>query len=165
MASLAAMQTVDWKRFDLSRTLSAAFTAHNWRFILKTFISSNTLGRRLMLASGGLLLCANGAFAAEIAGDVQMQARDLLSGTVGGRPQFADRSSAIPTDDRQVPYLDPQEQARDLILGRHFAGAAPQAPSHDSQTDAMPAASVQSVRRVNIGGQELAQRMILGKGV
>lgn len=173
MTSLAAMQTVDWKRCDLSRIVFAcldmrrlvALTTHNWRFILKTFISGNTLGRRLMLASAGLLLCANGAIAAEVAGDVQMQARDLLSGTVGGRPKFADKSSAIPTDDRQVPYLDPQEQARDLILGKHFAGAAPQAASHDSQTDAMPAAFVQSVRRVGIGGQELAQRMILGKGV
>ena len=138
------------------------FTTHNWRFILKTFISSNTLGRRLMLASAGLLLCANGAFAAEVAGDAQMQASDLLSGTVGGRPKFADVSSAIPTDDRPVLYLDPQEQARDLILGKIFAVAAPRAASLDPQTDAMPAASVQSVRRVDIGGQELAQRMLLG---
>jgi hypothetical protein len=107
------------------------FTTHNWRFILKTFISSNTLGRRLMLASAGLLLCANGAFAAEVAGDAQMQARDLLSGTVGGRPKFT----------------------------------APQAASLDPPADAMPVASVQSIRRVDIGGQELAQRMLLGKGV
>jgi hypothetical protein len=142
-----------------------AFTTHNWRFIMKTFISTNTLGRRLMLASAGLLLCANGAFAAEVAGDAQMQAGDLLSGTVGGRPKFADASSAIPTDDPQVPYLDPQEQARYLILGKKFAGTDPQAASFDSQTDAMPAASLQSIRRVDIGGQELAQRMILGKGV
>jgi hypothetical protein len=143
-----------------------AFTTHNWRFILKTFISSNTLGRRLMLASAGLLLCAKGAFAAELAGDVQMQARDLLSGTVGGRSKFADASSAVPTNDRQEPYLDPQDQARDLILGKNFAAAALQAVSLDSQTDPVPAASVQSIRRVDIDGQELAQRMLLGsKGV
>ena len=129
---------------------------------MKTFISSNTLGRRLMLASAGLLLCANGAFAAGVAGDAQMQAGDLLSGTVGRRPTFADASSAIPTDDRQVPYLDPQEQARTLILGKNFAAAALQAVGLDSQTDRVPAASVQSIRRVDIDGQELAQRMLLG---
>jgi hypothetical protein len=129
---------------------------------VKTSISSHRLVRRLMLASAGLLLCANGAFAGEVAGDAQMQARDLLSGTVEGRLKFAEVSSAIPTDDGQGPYLDPQEQARDLILGKIFAVAAPRAASLDPQTDAMPAASVQSVRRVDIGGQELAQRMLLG---
>lgn len=132
---------------------------------MKTFISSNTLGRRLMLASAGLLLCANGAFAAEAAGDAQMQARELLSGTVGGRAQCAQASAAIRTDDRQVPYLDPQKQARDLILGKSSAGAAPRAASRDSQTDAMPMASAKNIRRVDIGGQESAQRMLLGKGV
>ena len=105
-----------------------------------------------MLASAGLLLCANGALAAEVIGDAQMQARDLLSGTVGGRSTFADVSSAIPTDDRHVLNLDPQEQARDLILGKHFAATADQA-------------AVQRTDRADIDGQELAQRMLLGKGV
>ena len=142
-----------------------AFTTYNWRFILKSFIPSNTLGRRLMLASAGLLLCANGALAAEVVGDAQMQARDLLSGTVGGRPKIADVSSAVPTDDRHVLNLDPQEQARDLILGKNFAGTAHQAASLDSKTDAIPVTSVQPIRRADIGGQELAQGMLLGKGV
>jgi len=142
-----------------------AFTTYNWRFILKSFIPSNTLGRRLMLASAGFLLCANGALAAEVVGDAQMQARDLLSGTVGGRPKIADVSSAVPTDDRHVLNLDPQEQARDLILGKNFAGTAHQAASLDSKTGATPAASVQRIRRADIGGQELAQRMLLGKEV
>jgi hypothetical protein len=142
-----------------------AFTTHNWRFILKSFIPGNTLGRRLMLACAGLLLCANGALAAEVAGDAQMQARDLLSGTVGGRPKIADASCAIPMDDRHVLSLDPQEQARDLILGQNVAGTAHQAASLDSKTDSMPAASVQRIRSADIGGQELAQRMLLGKQV
>jgi hypothetical protein len=139
-----------------------AFTTYNWRFILKSFIPGNTLGRRLMLASAGLLLCANGGLAAEIVGDAQMQARDLLSGTVGGQPKIADVPRAIPTD---VLNLDPQEQARDLILGRNVAGAAHQAASLDSKTDSMPAASMQRIRSADIGGQELAQRMLLGKQV
>ena len=99
------------------------------------------------------------------AGDARNEDTDTRDFSVGGRPQFVDVSSAIPTDDRHVPNLDPQEQARDLILGKNFAGTAHQAASLDSKTDAMPAASVQSVRRVDIGGQELAQRMLLGKGV
>jgi hypothetical protein len=142
-----------------------AFTTYNWRFVLKSFIPSNTLGRRLILASAGLLLCANGALAAEVVGDAQMQARDLLSGTVGGLPKFADASYAIPTDDRHVPNLDPHEQALDLILGKHFAGTAHQAASLDSRSDAIPMASVHRIRRADIDGQELAQRLLLGTGV
>jgi hypothetical protein len=142
-----------------------AFTTYNWRFILKSFIPSNTLGLRLMLASAGLLLCANGALAAEVVGDAQMQARDLLSGTVGGLPKMADVASAIPTDDRHVLNRDPQEQARDLIVGKHFAGTAHQAASLYSNADAMSVASVHRIRRADIDGQELAQRLLLGTGV
>ena len=133
---------------------------------MKSFIpSSNKVVRRLTLASAGLLICVNGALAAEVVGDAQMQARDLLSGTVSGQPKFADVSSAIPTDDPQVPYPDPQEQARDLIFGNHFPAVADQAASLDPKTDAMPTASVQRTRRADIGGQELAQGMLLGKEV
>lgn len=129
------------------------------------FPRSNKVGRRLMLASAALLISAHGALAAEVVADAQMQARDLLSGTVGGQPKFADVSSAIPTDDPQVQYLDPQEQARDLLFGNHFADAAAQAASFDSKLDAMPAASVLRTRRTDMGGQEMAQGMLLGKGV
>jgi hypothetical protein len=139
------------------------FTTY-WRFILKTFIRSNTLGRRLMLASAGILLYANGALAAEFVGDAQTQARDLLSGTVGGRARIADVSSAIPTDDRHVSNLDPQEQARDVILGKsNFADTASQAIGLDSKTAAAPAESARGIHRADVDGQESAQRMILGK--
>src|SRR5271156_3879684 len=130
---------------------------------MKSFIPSTTLGRRLMLASAGFLLCANGALAAEVVGDAQMQARDLLSGTVDGQPTFSDVSPAIPTDHSQAPYIDPQEQARDLIWGKHVASPCHQAASRDSTTHAMAAASVQRVSRVGIDGQEMAQRMIMGE--
>jgi hypothetical protein len=146
--------------------LLVAFATYNWSFIMKSFIPrSNKVGRRLMLASAGFLICANGALAAEVVGDAQMRARDLLSGTVGGQPTFADVSSAIPTDDRHVQYPDPQEQARDLIFGNRVAAAADQAATLDSKSDAVPAASVQRTRRTAIGGQEMAQGMLLGKGV
>jgi hypothetical protein len=133
---------------------------------MKSFIPrSNKVGRRLMLAAAGFLICANGALAAEVIGDAQMQARDLLSGTVGGQPKFADVSSAISTDDRHVQYLDPHEQARDLIFGNHFAASAGQAVTLDSKSDAVTAAPGQRIRRTDMGGQELAQGMLLGKGV
>jgi len=122
-----------------------------------------------MLASAGLVLCANGALAAEVAGDAQMDAqmhaRDLMGGTVGGRPKFADVSSANRTDEQPVQNFDPQEQARDLLLGKNFAGTAHQAESSDSKSDAVPVASVQLVSRDDFDGQEMAQRMLLGKGV
>jgi hypothetical protein len=141
------------------------FATYNWRFILKTFIPRNALGRRLMLMSAGMLLYANGALSAEFVGDAQTQARDLLSGTVGGPARIDDVSSAIPTDDRHVPNLDPQEQARDLILGiSNFVGTARQAISLDSKTEAAPADSARGIHRADADGQELAQRMILGKG-
>jgi hypothetical protein len=136
---------------------------------MKSFLSSNTWAHRLMLASAGLLMGAHGALPAEVVGDAQTQARDLLSGTVGGQPRLADVSSAIPTDDSQVLYVDPQEQARELILVKHFVDTAHQATSLDSDSasdpDPMPAVSIQNVRRVDIGGQALAQRMLLGGGV
>jgi hypothetical protein len=141
-----------------------AFAIRNWSFIMKSFIPSKKAGRLLMLASAGLL-CVNGAFAAEVVGDAQMQARDLLCGTVGGQPHFADVSSAAPTDDGHAPYLDPQEQARDLIFGKHFADPADQAASLDSTTGTMLPASVQRISGPDIGGQEMAQRMLLGKRV
>jgi hypothetical protein len=118
-----------------------------------------------MLASTALLICAHGAIAAEVVGDAQIQARDLLSGTVGGQSKFADVSSAISPDDPRVQYLDAQEQARSLLFRNHFAVAVDQAASPDSKSDAVPAASVQRTRRTNMGGQELAQGMLLGKGV
>jgi hypothetical protein len=117
-----------------------------------------------MLASAGLLLCANGALAAGAVGDAQMQARDLLSGTVGGQSKIADVSSAT-ADDRQALNLDPQERARELILGKNVDGTAHQAATLGSRTGAVPAASVQRTRRADIGGQELAGRMLLGQGV
>jgi hypothetical protein len=118
-----------------------------------------------MLASGGLLLCANGALAAKVVGDAQMQARDLLSGIVAGQPKIDVLSSAMSNDDRNTMNRDPQEQARDLIVGKNFAATSHQAARLDSTTDAMPAASVQPIRRADIGGQELAQRILLGKEV
>jgi hypothetical protein len=114
-----------------------------------------TLAQRLALLSAGLLLQSNTLFAAEIAADAQMQARDLLTGMVDGRPRLVDRSHAVPGDGPQASVVDPQEQARRLILGTSsIGGIADKA-----------ATSAESQRGHGHGDpQELAQRMILGAG-
>jgi hypothetical protein len=112
---------------------------------------AKTLGFGVALTSAVFLSQANSVLAAEFVGDAQMQARDLLSGTVGGRARTADQSPAIPDDGHQTSSLDPQEQARQLILG---------AP----KMNATPAASARDDHRTNPDPQESARRMILGSG-
>jgi hypothetical protein len=127
---------------------------------MTSFIPSKTLGR-LMLISAGFLLHANGALAANFVTDTQMQASDLLSGTVGGRAKIVDVSTA-PGDGRNAFNSDPQEQARRLILGTpNFAGIAGRA-GFDSETKVTPAVSVGNIRPTYADGQESARRMLLG---
>jgi hypothetical protein len=92
-----------------------------------SFIPGKKLGR-LMLISAGILLHANGALAAKFALDPQMQASDLLSGTVGGRTKIVDASPATPAGGRHASNPDPQQQARQMFLGKpNFAGIADRA--------------------------------------
>ena len=112
--------------------------------------SARTLGHGLLLSSSLFLLQANPVIAAEAVGDAQMQARDLLSGTVGGRTSIVNESRAIPSSSDQTPSLDPQEQARQLILGKpNVGGIHRRAVDHLTYGDP----------------QESARRMILGDGV
>jgi hypothetical protein len=116
-----------------------------WRIVMISFVPGKTLGR-LMLISAGILLHANGALAAQLAVDPQMQADDLLSGTVGGRAKIVDESPAVGAGDRQAFNPDPQQQARQMILSKpNSAGIARQ-----------------TTGRVYADGQESAQRMLLG---
>jgi len=118
-------------------------------------IRVKTLAQRLALLSVGLLLQSHTLFAAEIAADAQMQARDLLTGTVDGQPRIVDRSPVISRGGAQVSVVDPQEQARRLILGQTSVGGIP-----DKR-----AASAESHRVHGYGDpQESARRMILGAG-
>jgi hypothetical protein len=110
--------------------------------------------------SAVVLLGANGAFAAEFAFDAQMQARDLLSGTVGG-VRAASVSYAIPADGKRAFNADPQEQARQLILGkRDGAGIGHRASGTDFQMT-----SVREPHRAAADAQESARRLLLGMGV
>lgn len=89
--------------------------------------------------------------------DAQQQARDLLTGAVK-RPATRDHTSrSLEGEEHKVPNLDPQEQARRLILGTaHFSdGATPTIAS-------TLAALLSRNRRTYSDPQESARRMILG---
>jgi hypothetical protein len=126
-------------------------------------VSMKILSRRLILISAAILINANTVLAANRIDDAQMQARDLLSGTVGGRTKIIDKSLAISADHLQKSYPDPQEQARQLILGK---------PSFDSsvgrefavQSKSDVPVSARRNDHVHTDPQELARRMILGAG-
>jgi hypothetical protein len=120
------------------------------------FKSIKALG--IVLASAGILLHAHGALAADVTGDAQMQARDLLSGTVAGRSKTAQVAAAISADDTHASNVEPQEQARQLILGK---------PSGDRVADRLIGSDFEmqlAVRRAEVDPQEAARRL-LAKGV
>lgn len=110
----------------------------------------------VLLISAAFLLQAHVVRAAGLPVDAQTQARDLLSGTVGGRAKTIARSPAIAGEAHRTPTLDPQEQARRLILGHpNFRDAAnpPVAP---------PSTARDRLNRYS-DPQKLAQQMILHK--
>lgn len=126
-------------------------------------ISMKTLSRRLILISAAILFNANTVLAANHGGDAQMQARDLLAGTVGGRSKIADKSLAISADSHQRSYPDPQTQARQLILGKSSVdGAVGRKFAVQSKTNAGVPVSARRIGSANTDPQELARRMILG---
>jgi hypothetical protein len=128
-------------------------------------ISMKIPSRGLILISAAILINANTVLAAARVGDAQMQASDLLSGNVGGRPRIIDKSLAISADHSQKSYADPQTQARQLILGKTtFDGPVSREFSVQSKTDVPVPVSARRDSRVQADPQELARRMILGAG-
>ena len=116
----------------------------------------------LALISAAFLFQAENVFAAEAAVDAQMQARDLLSGTVGGRAKTIDESPNR-ADGRRTSNVDPQEQARRLILGQPNAdGTHDRAAALESKVNATPAGSARADHGPYSDPQESARRMILG---
>jgi hypothetical protein len=131
---------------------------------MNTRISMKVLSRRLILISAAILINANTVLAADRVGDAQMQARDLLSGTVGGKTKIIDKSLAISAD--QKSYPDPQTQARQLILGKpSFDGAVSRELAVRSKTNVPLPMSARRNGSAHTDPQELARRMILGAGV
>jgi hypothetical protein len=114
--------------------------------------------------AAAILLHTNMVLATEFVGDAQMQARDLLSGTVGGRAKIVDAPSAIPSHGHETSNLDPQEQARELILGNRTRGRlAPRRVALYSKTKVSAALPERGKGRES-DAQQLARRMILGIG-
>jgi hypothetical protein len=131
---------------------------------MNSFIPVKTLKYGLVLISAAFLL-GNGVLAAGAVGDAQSQARDLLSGTVDGRAKVVDQSPASGADGVRTPGLDPQEQARQLILGKPISSRI-KGPVAALGTDTQPvsAGSAQGDHRTHVDPQESARRMILGSG-
>jgi hypothetical protein len=126
-------------------------------------ISMKILSRRLILISAAILINANTVLAANRVRDAQMQARDLLAGTVGGRSKIIDKSLAISADRHQQSYPDPQTQARQLILGKSsFDGAVSRKFAVQSKTNVGVPVSARRIGSAHTDPQELARRMILG---
>jgi hypothetical protein len=130
---------------------------------MNSLINTKTLAPRLAMLSAALLLHSFAVFAAETSDDAQMQARALLSRTASASPRAANES-APPTSDRtQAPAVDPQEQARRLILGNpgtrpgaeRVASLAPPTPNSTPEADSA---------RTYADPQDSARRMILGPG-
>jgi hypothetical protein len=135
---------------------------HIRRNNMNSFISMKISSRRLLLISAATLITANSGIAANRVDDGQMQARNLLTGTVESA-KATDRSPAISADQHQQSYPEPQEQARRLILGQpSFEGPASRKVAVRSKTNAAPPASARPKDGMHTDPQELARRMILG---
>ena len=126
-------------------------------------MSMKAIIRCLVLIFATVLINANPVFGADRVGDAQMQARDLLAGTVGGRPKTLDKSFAIAADRHQQSYPDPQTQARHLILGKSsIGGAVSREFAVQSKANVAEPVSAQRIGAAHTDPQELARRMILG---
>jgi hypothetical protein len=123
-----------------------------------------TIGYHFIAIAAAILLHPSNVFASEFVGDAHMQARDLLSGTVGGQAQFVDRPLPKSDDSDQTPNIDPHDQARQMILGKTDLGYGGDRAMALEEMKATPGLSIQSNRRIDSDPQESARRMILGEG-
>jgi hypothetical protein len=119
-----------------------------------------TMALAFALASAGTLLHANGVLAADLIGDPQTQARDLLSGNIGGRSKSVQIAPVVSVDDAHAFSVEPLEQARQLILGKP---SGDRVPGPIIGTDAKMT-SARGVRRAEADPQDAARRLLLGGG-
>ena len=126
---------------------------------MSSFTLKAAINRRLALVSAGFLLCTSGAPAGQPAEDAQQQARDLLTGAVNRQETMAYKSPSIVVSEYSVSNIDPQENARRLILGMpNIGGAGPMIVPKVAE-------STPDNRRTYPDAQELARRMVLGDAV
>jgi hypothetical protein len=121
-----------------------------------------TSNRRLALLSAAFLLQTGGALAVARAGDAQTQARELVSQTTAGR-SVAAQPNALSNGGTSLAALDPQEQARRVLLGTPSAGGQAEvaAPRYAKSTSPVGVVG-RDHRRAHSDAQEMARRMILG---
>jgi hypothetical protein len=140
-----------------------ALTFMTWRTIMIS-LKLSKLTRPLVLASAALLLHSVGAWAANSAGDAQTQPRDLLSGTTASRSTAVTESSALTDGGAFASAADPQEQARQFILGTRSSGAqAHEATVPDTKTTSSSGIVARTSRHAAADAQERAQRIVLGR--
>jgi hypothetical protein len=121
-----------------------------------------SLNRPLAIAAAAMLLQAGGAFAADLPHDAQTQARELLSGRPASRTASVSDTAAATGDAASARALEPQDQARRLILGSRSVGAEIK-PLPLQATAVAPSAVAPAGRRAHVDALELARRMILGR--
>jgi hypothetical protein len=123
---------------------------------------TKTSNRPLLLLSAAFLLQTGGALTAARAGDAQAQARELICQTTSGR-SVAAPSKVLPDGGISSAALDPQEQARRVILGAHSADGEAEVAAPRYAKSTSPAGVVGRDRgRAHSDAQEMARRMILG---
>jgi len=120
--------------------------------------SLNSANRPLVLLSAAFLLQAGGSLATAHAGDVQTQARELLSQTTVGR-SVAAQANAL-SDGTSLAAPDAQEQARRLILGAD--GEAHVSALRYAKPISPAEVAAQDHGRVHADAQDMARRMLLG---
>jgi hypothetical protein len=112
-----------------------------------------------ILITAALLVYADGALAADHVGDPQLQAAALLTGTSAGRPHVDDDSITPHADGHQKSRIDPQEQARELIVGTSDLSRATIPPS---SANSKRATQFSVSKPVYVDALKFARRMILG---
>lgn len=122
--------------------------------------SVKSFNRPLTLTSAALLIHIGGAVAADSAGDVQQQMRELLAGRIATRAaQLSEQR-----DDATVrPTADVQELARRLLSGvtDSRVPAGTQAMTRPDSAEGAP--TLQKGLRAHDDAQAMAQRLLLGQ--
>ena len=121
--------------------------------------SVKSLNRPLTLTSAALLIHIGGAVAADSAGDVQQQMRELLAGRIATRAaQLSEQR-----DDATVrPTADVQELARRLLSGVTDSSVpGTQAMTRPESAEGAP--TLQKGLRAHDDAQAMAQRLLLGQ--
>jgi hypothetical protein len=106
---------------------------------------------------------AQAAWASDSVGDAQQQARTLLGGRIVGAYDATPRTAVESSMVSEWNFVDAQDQARQMILGRPSSRLPNESALASARHDKTERAkTVSDSHKVGTGGDELARRMILG---